>query len=89
MNRRWTIVLAVAALAGVTIFLFRDRLAALDQTDLIHLTYLFLLLALVGGSRIMFRGGVKPALRNAVIWIGLFLVTVLAVSYFAPGFQGR
>lgn len=85
MSRRWTAALAAAAITGVLIFLFRDRIAALNQEELTRVTYLVLLLVLVGGGAMAFRGGLGPQLRNAALWL-VILFGIMGVYSFRDHF---
>jgi aspartyl protease family protein len=81
MNRRWIAVLAIVALSAGAIFLFRDQLDALNQEDLIRLSYLLLLALLVGSGAFAFRERLSVQLRNALIWLLILLGIVAVYSY--------
>lgn len=85
MNRRWTIALAVAALAAGLLFVFRDKIAILNQEDLTRLIYLLLMAVLVGGGAMAFRGGLGPQLRNAALWV-VIIFGIMGVYSFRDHF---
>jgi aspartyl protease family protein len=81
MNRRWTGTLALIALGGVLIFLFRAKIAALNQNEITNLVYLTLWLVLIGGGVTASRSGLGPHwLRNAALWLVIILGIMGAYS---------
>ncbi|MEJ0023848.1 MAG: TIGR02281 family clan AA aspartic protease [Alphaproteobacteria bacterium] len=87
MNRRWAGTLAVIAVGAGALFLFRDKLGALDQEQMIRLSYLLLLAVLIGGSSLAFRDRVSVQLRNALLWL-LILVGIVAVYSYRTELAG-
>jgi aspartyl protease family protein len=71
MNRRWGIALITVAIVAAIGFVFRDRIAALNQGQLTQVIYLLVLLVLVGGGLTASRAG-PHWLRNAALWVVIF-----------------
>ena len=85
MTRVWLIVgIGIAALAAFVFWLADKRPEALaSEDDRIHLTYLVIILVLVG-SGLMVRWRSLPALKwlkHGLIWMGLGLVLVVGYSF--------
>jgi aspartyl protease family protein len=86
MNRRLGPVVALVAVGAGLIFLFRDRLAQLNQEELIRLSYLALLAILVGSGAFAFRERLSVQIRNALIWV-LILCGIMAAYSFRDRFE--
>jgi aspartyl protease family protein len=74
MNRRLLGVVALLAGVGAAAFLFRDQIAGLTAGETTRFVYLLLLLALVGGGVFAARrGGIARWLRDAALWVLIFI----------------
>lgn len=82
MSRRFLGAIAVLGLVGALAFLFRDRIAGLTGAESTRFVYLLLLLALVGGGVFAARrGGIAHWLRDAALWLLIFVGIAAAYSF--------
>jgi aspartyl protease family protein len=78
----WLVVPALCVTALVVYFAGRYPEALDDGGGRLRLTYLVLLLALVGGSAVLhWRQRPRRALRHALAWAGIALVLLIGYSY--------
>lgn len=82
MNRRLLGVIAALGVIGAIAFLFRDKIAGLTTSETTRFFYLLALLALVGGSVFAARrGGIARWLRDAALWVVIFVAVAAAYSF--------